>query len=198
MPRCQSGRRPRRSLSVHCLNPRYLRIIPGTQARGPRARTCGFAGISASEGPQIYGDLVSRESRGVIARGCRFPSATRRSARTWAGMLVVVHSTSRASLPESVTRKGQRALRGRDAQRDPRLPRGGRRSGRPQRRAAQIFRADPRRATAVRRLPDDPRGRPAAAAFTTCSRAPSSCRLLLSPPGSATGARARRTASRRR
>ena len=31
-PRCQSGRRPHRSLSVHCLNPRYLRIIPGTQA----------------------------------------------------------------------------------------------------------------------------------------------------------------------
>jgi hypothetical protein len=31
-------RRPHRPLSVHCLNPRYLRTIPGTQACGPDAR----------------------------------------------------------------------------------------------------------------------------------------------------------------
>ena len=36
------------------------------------------------------GDLVSRESHGGHRRGCRFPSATRRSARTWAALLVVV------------------------------------------------------------------------------------------------------------
>jgi hypothetical protein len=36
-PRCSSGRRPHRSLSVHCLNPRYSRTIPGTKACGPGA-----------------------------------------------------------------------------------------------------------------------------------------------------------------
>src|SRR5215207_8779506 len=43
-----------RSLSVHCLNPRYLRVIPGTHACRPRARKRRFAGISGSEVPQIY------------------------------------------------------------------------------------------------------------------------------------------------
>jgi hypothetical protein len=38
------------------------------------------------------GDLMSRESHGGHRRGSRFPSATRRSARTWAGLLVVVPS----------------------------------------------------------------------------------------------------------
>jgi hypothetical protein len=62
------ARRPHRSLSVHCLNPRYLRTIPGKQARGPRARNRGFAGISGSCVPQIY-CLPCRRSR------VRIPSA---------------------------------------------------------------------------------------------------------------------------
>jgi hypothetical protein len=62
------GRRPHRSLSVHCLNPRYPRTIPGTQTCRPAARKRRFAGVSASWVPQIY-CLPCRRSR------VRIPSA---------------------------------------------------------------------------------------------------------------------------
>ena len=55
-------------LSVPCLNPRYLRTIPGTQACGPGARKRRFAGVSESWVPQIY-CLPCRRSR------VRIPSA---------------------------------------------------------------------------------------------------------------------------
>jgi hypothetical protein len=66
--RLVARRRSPRSLSVHCLNPRYPRTIPGTQTCRPAARKRRFAGISASCVPQIY-CLPCRRSR------VRIPSA---------------------------------------------------------------------------------------------------------------------------
>jgi hypothetical protein len=62
-------------LSVPCLNPRDLRTIPGTRARGPAARKCRFAGISATQATRIY-CLPCRRSR-VRIPSAAFPEGAR-------------------------------------------------------------------------------------------------------------------------
>jgi hypothetical protein len=71
------------------------------RAMAPRAVSCSGDGVRRSGAVPTTGTLCRGSTRGSSPR-VPLSIGTQRSARTWSGLLVVVHSRSRASLRESV------------------------------------------------------------------------------------------------